>query len=190
MKLIVGLGNPGRGYAGNRHNIGFISLNYFARKYGIEFNHKQALARVGKGEIAGQRVMLARPQTFMNASGESVSRLVKSLKIGPEDLLVIHDDLDLPLGRIRIRAGGSAGGHKGIQSIIDKFGTRDFVRLKVGVGRPQNGEPADEDDVIDYVLSDFSDDEKITIAATVPLVSDAILAILTEGPVAAMNKFN
>ena len=119
MKLIVGLGNPGRGYANNRHNMGFMCLNYFARTQGIQFDKKQGKARIGTGEVAGNKVVLARPQTYMNQSGQSVSRLVKKFNISLDDLLVIHDDLDLPLGKIRIRQGGSSGGHKGIESIIN-----------------------------------------------------------------------
>ena len=109
MKLIIGLGNPGRGYAHNRHNIGFMCLRHFARAHGIRFDKKQGRARTGTGEVAGGKVILARPQTYMNQSGQSVSRLVKKFNINPDDLLIIHDDLDLPLGKIRIRQGGSSG---------------------------------------------------------------------------------
>ena len=118
MKLIVGLGNPGRGYANNRHNVGFVCLNHFAKTQGIRFDKKQGKARIGIGEVAGSKVVLARPQTYMNLSGQSVSRLIKKFNINLDDLLVIHDDLDLPLGKIRIRYGSSSGGHKGIDSII------------------------------------------------------------------------
>ncbi|MBM4448748.1 MAG: aminoacyl-tRNA hydrolase, partial [Chloroflexi bacterium] len=122
MRLIVGLGNPGLTYSHNRHNIGFMCLSRFARKHGIRFTHKKSQARIGQGEVAGTRLILARPQTMMNLSGNSVGRLVKRYKINPEDLIVIHDDLDLPLGKIRIRQGGRSAGHKGIESIITCLG--------------------------------------------------------------------
>jgi len=189
MKLIVGLGNPGRGYASNRHNIGFICLNHFARTQGIRFNKKQAQARIGTGQLAGTEVVVARPQTYMNLSGESVSRLVRKFNINLNNLLVIHDDLDLPLGKIRIRHGGSSGGHKGVDSIITHLESNDFLRLRVGVGRPAITEPT-EADIVAYVLSDFTQDEKQTISQVIPKASQAIFCLLTEGLTAAMNKYN
>ncbi len=189
MKLIVGLGNPGRGYASNRHNVGFICLNHFARTQDIRFNKKQAQARIGTGQVAGTEVVVARPQTFMNLSGQSVSRLVRKFNISLDDLLVIHDDLDLPLGKIRLRQGGSAGGHKGVDSIITCLGSKNFLHLKVGIGRPAITEPS-EADIAAYVLSDFTQDEKQTISQVIPKVSQAIVCLLTEGLTAAMNKYN
>jgi PTH1 family peptidyl-tRNA hydrolase len=189
MKLIVGLGNPGRSYAGNRHNIGFICLRYFARALAIKFNQKKGLARIGAGTAAGSRVVLARPQTFMNNSGQSVSRLASKFKVNPKDLLVIHDDLDLPLAKIRLSSGSGSGGHKGINSIIEALGTREFTRLRVGIGRPANPNPS-EDDIIAYVLSNFSSEEKKAINQIIPRVSEAILCLLTEGLTIAMNRFN
>ena len=193
MKLIVGLGNPGRIYAGNRHNTGFMCLNYFARKQGIRFDKKQGFARIGTGEVAGSKIVLARPQTYMNSSGQSVSRLIQRFNIDLNDLLVIHDDLDLPLGKIRIRHGGSSGGHKGVESIITELKSPNFSRLRVGIGRPGVAESSteiSEADTIAYVLSDFTPDEKQTIAKVIPKVSEAILCFLTDGPTAAMNKYN
>jgi PTH1 family peptidyl-tRNA hydrolase len=189
MKLIVGLGNPGRSYAHNRHNIGFICLNHFARSQGIRFDKKKGLARIGEGVVANNEVVLARPQTFMNDSGQSVSRLVKKFKIDLNDLIVIHDDLDLPLAKIRISHGSSSGGHKGINSIIQELGTQDFIRLRIGIGRPDKPQIS-EDDIIDYVLSDFRPAEKRAINKILPNVSEAILCLLTEGLTPAMNKFN
>jgi len=189
MKLIVGLGNPGQSYANNRHNIGFACLSYFAKAHGIRFDKKQGKARTGTGEVGGIKVVLARPQTYMNLSGESVSRLVRRFKVGLSDLTVIHDDLDLPPGKIRIRRGGSSGGHKGIDSIIACLKSQDFVRLRVGIGRSATIEPS-EDDIIDYVLSDFSPEEKRALTGVIPRVSEAILCLLTEGLTAAMNKYN
>ncbi|MFC1971153.1 aminoacyl-tRNA hydrolase [Chloroflexota bacterium] len=193
MKLIAGLGNPGFLYARNRHNIGFMCISHFARVEGINFDKKQGYARTGLGWIAGNKVVLARPQTYMNSSGESVSRLVKKFNVNPADLIVIHDDLDLPLGRIRIRYGGSSGGHKGIDSIIAHLGSRDFCRIRVGIGRPNLPEGYANDKeaaVIDYVLSDFTHEEKEIITRIMPEVSQAILCLLTKGLTAAMNKYN
>ena len=193
MNLIVGLGNPGRGYANNRHNVGFTCLNHFARTQGIRLDKKQAQARIGVGEVASGKVVVARPQTYMNLSGQSVSRLVKRFNINLNNLLVIHDDLDLPLGKIRIRQGGSSGGHKGVDSIIAWLGSQDFLRLRVGIGRPTmptGGDEFSEADIIDYVLSDFTPGEKQTIAKVIPGVSEAIVCLLTEGLTAAMNRYN
>jgi PTH1 family peptidyl-tRNA hydrolase len=189
MKLIVGLGNPGRAYAANRHNIGFICLRYFARSQGIKFDRKKGLARIGTGTVAGNKVVLARPQTFMNNSGTSVSRLVRRFKVNPKDLLVIHDDLDLPLAKIRLSSGSGSGGHKGISSIIQELGTRDFARLRVGIGRPAQPNPT-EDDIIAYVLSNFTSEERKPISPVIPRVTEAIICLLTEGLTPAMNRFN
>jgi PTH1 family peptidyl-tRNA hydrolase len=192
MKLIVGLGNPGRGYAHNRHNIGFMCLGDFARKQGIRFDRKRGKARTGIGEVAGEGVILARPQTFMNLSGESVSRLVSGFGIALDDLLVVHDDLDLSLGKIRLRRGGSSGGHKGVDSIISSLGSQDFPRLRVGIGRPASSENHSEsgEGIISYVLSDFTPVEKQIVAQVIPRVSEAMLYLLTEGLSAAMNRYN
>jgi PTH1 family peptidyl-tRNA hydrolase len=193
MKLIVGLGNPGFLYARNRHNIGFMCVSHLARVQDIRFDRKQGHARTGIGNIAGNRVVLARPQIYMNASGESVSALLRKLNLTPSDLIVIHDDLDLPPGKIRLRLGGSSGGHKGIDSIIARLGTQDFYRVRVGIGRPDTGEgvAADkEDTVIAYVLADFTPEEKKIMDTVIPQVSEAIICLLAEGLTAAMNKYN
>jgi len=193
MKLIVGLGNPGRGYANNRHNVGFICLNHFAKTQGIRFDKKQGKARIGMGKVAGNEVVLARPQTYMNLSGQSIGLLIKKFDIALDDLIVIHDDLDLPLGKIRVRHGSGSGGHKGIDSIISSLGSQDFSRLRVGIGRPvvpPGYTPISEDDIIAYVLSDFTAEEKQIISQVIPEVSKAIYCLLTEGLTAAMNKYN
>lgn len=193
MKLIVGLGNPGRGYANNRHNVGFVCLNHFARMQGIRFDKKQGKARIGSGEVADSKVVVAKPQTYMNLSGQSVSLLVKKFNVSLNNLLVIHDDLDLSLGKIRIRQDGSSGGHKGIDSIIAELGSQNFIRIRVGIGRPVKNEgftELSEDEIIAYVLSDFTPDEKQAITQVIPRVSEAIFCLLTEGPVAAMNRYN
>ena len=193
MKLIIGLGNPGLGYTHNRHNIGFMCVSRFARENKIHFDKKQGLARTGRGEIAGEPVVLARPQTYMNNSGASVSRLMKRYKTGLDELVVIHDDLDLPTGKIRIRRGRGSGGHRGIESIIAHLGNGDFCRIRVGIGRPDIAEDSAidrEPAVIDYVLSDFSRQEKKIIDGAILEVSRALHCLLTEGIGAAMNKYN
>ncbi len=193
MKLIAGLGNPGRGYANNRHNVGFSCLNYFAKSHGIRFDKKQCQARIGIGAVAGNKVVIARPQTYMNLSGQSVSLLVKKFDIDRNDLIVIHDDLDLPLGKIRIRRGGGSAGHKGVNSIITELRSQDFIRIRVGISRPDtSGDSTEinEADIITYVLSGFSPEEKQAVTQVIPRVSEAILSLLTEGLVAAMNKYN
>ncbi len=200
MKLIVGLGNPGRGYANNRHNTGFMCVNHFARTQGIKFDRKQGKARIGMGKVDSIEVILARPQTYMNESGQAVSALVKRYNISLDDLIIIHDDLDLPVGKIRIRRGGSSAGHKGIKSIVSYLERQGFInenegfiRIRVGIGRPIAHEGSREDkeaQIIEHVLNDFTPDEKKTIAQVIPRVSEAILCLLTEGLTAAMNKYN
>jgi len=189
MYLIVGLGNPGREYASTRHNIGFMCLNHFAKAHRLAFDRKQSKARIGVGKVAGRDVVLARPQTFMNSSGESVRLLMRRFNIGLDDLLVIHDDLDLPLGKIRIRRESSAGGHKGAQSIITTLGSRDFVRIRIGIGRPER-DLLNEQEIVDYVLTEFHRDEKPAISEAISRASEAILCLLTEGLAEAMNRFN
>jgi PTH1 family peptidyl-tRNA hydrolase len=187
MNLIVGLGNPGRDYAGTRHNVGFRCVAHFARLHGISFDHQHCKAKVGTGKAEGIQVVLAKPRTFMNASGESVHLLVRRFKVPPQNILIVHDDIDLPLGKIRIRERGSSGGHKGIQSIIDCLGSQDFPRIRIGVGRPQMEE---NQEVVAHVLGAFSPQERSMIDETVPRVSEAIRCILLDGVVAAMNKYN
>ena len=193
MKLIAGLGNPGRGYAHNRHNVGFICVNHFARTQGIRFDKKRGKARIGTGEIAGNEVVLAKPQTYMNLSGQSVGLLIKRFDIALDDLLIIHDDLDLPLGKIRVSRGSGSGGHKGIDSIISSLGSQEFPRIRVGIGRPvvpPGSTQISEDDIIAYVLSDFTAEEKQIISQIIPEVSEAIHCLISEGLTAAMNKYN
>ena len=193
MTLIAGLGNPGRVYQQNRHNIGFMCVNHLARAASIRLDKKKGQARVGVGNIAGEPVVLARPQTGMNVSGESVAQLAAGLKISPDDIIVIHDDLDLPLGKIRLRKDSSSGGHKGINSIIRHLGSRDFYRVRVGIGRPvipENSGADKEIEIIDYVLSDFTPAEKQIVDLVIPQVSEAVVCLLTEGLTAAMSRYN
>ncbi len=191
MKLIVGLGNPGFLYARNRHNVGFMAVGHLGRALDIKFDRKQAQARTGIGSVGGHRAVLARPQTFMNSSGESVGPLMRRLSVKPADLVVIYDDMDLPLGKIRLRLGGSSGGHKGVESIIARTGTRDFYRVRVGIGHPEKDSSAEKDGaVVSYVLSDFTPEERKVIESILPTISDAIMSLISEGLEIAMNKFN
>jgi PTH1 family peptidyl-tRNA hydrolase len=193
LKLIVGLGNPGKAYAHNRHNIGFRCINYLARLHSISIKGHQCQSQVGTGKIAGVEVLLAKPKTFVNQSGEALGRLMRKYSIPVNDLIVIYDDLDLPLGKLRLRPSGSAGGHKGINSIISALGSEDFPRIKVGIGRPTTEDAAaitDEDVIVSYVLSDFTPQEEAAIKPAIATAAEAIHCILTEGIVAAMNKFN
>lgn len=192
VKLVVGLGNPGAGYSRNRHNVGFMSIAYLAKSHGMRFDRAKADARVAEGSIGGTAVMLARPQTFMNASGRAVGALLKKLNLTPDDLIVIHDDLDLATGRIRLRKGGSSGGHKGVQSIIDSINSPDFTRVRIGVGRPVAGDRLEEreNDVVNYVLGDFTDDERLAIDREIPRVAEAVECLIAEGLVTAMNRYN
>jgi PTH1 family peptidyl-tRNA hydrolase len=189
--LIVGLGNPGEQYASNRHNIGFMCLDDFAREHNLSFGRSRVKARVAEGRVEGKDVVLAKPMTFVNLSGEAVGRLVRKHGVKPERLIIVHDDMDLPVGRIRIRLGGTSG-HNGIKSIIEHIGTEEFIRVRVGVGRPEAGENGrtDRHEVVTHVLGDFSAEEQAVIDKVVPAVSDALLTLLAVGLTAAMNKYN
>jgi peptidyl-tRNA hydrolase, PTH1 family len=192
MKLIIGLGNPGRHYVNNRHNVGFKCVDLFAREHGISLTQRGARSKLGTGEVANTRIVLAKPQTFMNLSGEAVSALVRRYKLSSQDILVIYNDLDLPLGKIRIRERGSSGGHNGLKSIISHLGTQDFPRIRVGIGPAEgsNSTAAPEVDAIEHVLSDFTDAEKTVMREVYVRVAAAIECVLTEGIAAAMNKYN
>jgi PTH1 family peptidyl-tRNA hydrolase len=191
MELIVGLGNPGRVYARNRHNVGFRCLNYFAKFHSIRFDHRQCQARVGVGRIESEQLLLAKPGTFVNLSGGPVACLLSRHGIPLSHLLIIYDDMDLPAGRIRLRKSGSSGGHKGMNSIIAALGSEAFSRIRVGIGRPAGVDQAmSEDTVINYVLSDFSPEEEAIIKPVVAKVAEAIDFLISEGIEAAMGKFN
>lgn len=184
MKIVVGLGNPGARYKDTRHNIGFQVLDELARRWRSENWKRRFEAEVSEHRADGP-VLLVKPQTFMNLSGTAVREAAKFYKVESKDIIVIHDDLDLPTGRLRIRERGGAGGHKGIDSMIGQLGTDEFVRVKFGISRP----PA-EWDTADYVLGRFGSAEQATIAQTISLAADAVEAILAEGAAAAMNRFN
>ncbi len=183
--LIVGLGNPGRKHADNRHNAGFHILDLLAERHGLAFDKRQGKAELATGQIAGRRVILAKPQTYVNESGQAVGAAARFYKVTAGHVLVIYDDLDLPQGTIRLRPRGSAGGHNGIKSIIDHLGTQGFPRVRVGIGRPPGQmEPKD------YVLQDFGDDERAAMQEVYDRVGEAVETFICHGIREAMNEFN
>ena len=192
IRLIVGLGNPGKEYAGNRHNVGYWTMNRLARRHGIELE-TGSNAALGRGEIAGRNVNLAKPRTFVNDSGKAVWNLTKRLELDDAaEFLVVYDDLDLPTGKVRLRPRGGSGGYKGLQSIIDRTGSDQFPRLKIGIGRPVvGGQPTyDPDEVADYVLSDPPPDERELLDEAVERAIQAIELALAEDIERAMARFN
>ncbi len=184
IKLIAGLGNPGARYTHSRHNIGFMIADRFAKAHAMEFLRRRFNAEIAEGVVAGARVMVFKPRTFMNASGEAVSKFFSFYKVAPQDLLVVYDDLDLPLGKLRLRPRGSAGGHHGMESILGRIGTADFPRLRVGIGRPNP-----EADV-DHVLGEFDEEEMRVIDDTLERAVHAIDVWLAKGIGPAMNLYN
>ncbi|MCL4509049.1 MAG: aminoacyl-tRNA hydrolase [Chloroflexi bacterium] len=182
---VIGLGNPEPGYARHRHNIGFQVVDLLAARYGIVLTQRKARSRVGMGSIEGHRVALIQPLTWMNESGKAVTALQAWLALPPNRLLIIYDDLDLPLARVRLRAGGAAGGHHGLESIFRETGQRDFPRLRVGIGRP-----ASRDGVIDFVLSPFAPEEEPAIAEARTKAVEAVGLWILTGVQEAMNSVN
>lgn len=186
MYIIVGLGNPERKYDGTRHNIGFSAITAIADAYGISMDKKKHKAILGQGVIAGQKVLLAMPQTYMNLSGESVGPLVDYYKVDPEsELIVIYDDVDLDTGKLRIRPKGSAGGHNGMKSIIAHVGTQNFARIRIGVGHKPQGW-----DLADHVLGRFPKEEEPLVREGLAHAVQACEVILDRDVNAAMNQFN
>jgi len=185
VRLIVGLGNPGKTYQHTRHNLGFMILDRVAAGHGIKVRRKGFMSLWGKGTIAAGRVVLAKPQTYMNRSGEAVKALMSYFEVAPESMLVIHDDLDLELGRLKIVAGGGAAGHRGVQSIHDALGTSRYARLKVGIGRPRYNEEVEE-----YVLSPWYADERHKAAESIAAAAAAVEAIIEDGLAKAMTAVN
>lgn len=186
MYIIVGLGNPGKPYAQTRHNIGFDAIDILAEKYRISVDTKKHKALIGKGMIEGQKVVLVKPQTFMNLSGESVREVLDFYKIDPEEeLIVIYDDISLEPGQLRVRPKGSAGGHNGIKNIIAHLGTQVFPRVKVGVGEKPKGY-----DLADYVLGHFSKEERVQMEDALESTAQAVVCMMNDGMDAAMNRFN
>lgn len=186
MKLVVGLGNPGREYERTPHNIGFAVVDELARRLDCPLRRSLRVSvRCGGADAEGVKVLLAQPLTFMNASGDAVGRLMRLKGIEAPDLVVVLDDADLPLGRIRIRPKGGTGGHKGLGSIVAAIGTDLFARVRVGIGRSRAS-----DDLVQHVLTPFSAAEADAAAAAVARAADAVVCVLAEGVDAAMNRFN
>lgn len=185
MRLIVGLGNPGLRYAGTRHNIGFDIVDTFAARHGSRLRRRWCRAVVGTVRIGGEEYLLAKPQTFMNHSGESVREILMRSKLDIRDALVVCDDINLPLGKMRLRARGSAGGHHGLESIMQCTRSSDFARLRIGVGQGRGGAHT-----VDHVLGRFHKAEKACVRQIAGLAVDCIDTIIAEGIEAAMNRFN
>lgn len=183
--LIAGLGNPGPQYRQTRHNVGFMVVDRLAVRLSVTFSRLESKALVTKADYLGKRLVLVKPHTFMNLSGQSVGSIARYYKVPHENLLVTYDEVDLPLGTLRIRPGGGSAGHKGMSSIIERLGSQEFPRLRIGVSRPPGRMEA-----ADYVLQDFSASEKDLLKIALEAAVDAILVFVTEGLDAAMNKFN
>lgn len=183
--LIAGLGNPGPEHAANRHNVGFRCVERLAAGHGLTFDKRQKNGRVALGEIVGRRVVLVQPQTFMNKSGGAVVALARFYQVPPQRMLVCYDDLDLPLGTVRLRPEGGSGGHKGMRSIIEHLGSQNFPRLRIGIGRPPG-----RMDPAAYVLQDFSAEEQPLVEETLERAVAAIETWLREGIVMAMSRHN
>jgi peptidyl-tRNA hydrolase, PTH1 family len=190
--LIIGLGNPGREYRETRHNIGFMLLDRLAAKLNARFRRLQSRALVAsvpyslnRAETGRWKIILAKPQTFMNLSGQSVRGLIHFYKLPLTNLLIVHDDLDLPTGTIRIRPDGGSAGQKGMTSILERLGTDEFARLRLGIGRPPGQMQAP-----DYVLQEFSNTDKTIVSETLDRAVEAVLTFITEGLDSAMNKYN
>jgi len=189
LRMIVGLGNPGPQYSRNRHNVGFQVVERLAARHGIALDRLQQKAMIGSGFIVKtglrQKVLLVKPLTYMNASGEAVAPLARYYRVAPEEMIVVHDDLDLASGKLRLRREGSSGGQNGIRSIIDRLGTQEFARVKIGIGRPPGHmAPAD------YVLQNFTAEEESVCGPLRERAADAVECWLFDGIEVAMNRFN
>ena len=184
MYVIAGLGNPGKKYENTRHNIGFITIDQLAEKHDIKVDKLKFKALVGEGRISGQKVILVKPQTYMNLSGESLQEVVNFYKVEPENLIVIYDDIDLELGTLRIRKAGSAGTHNGMRSVVQHLNSKDFPRIRIGMGGPGKR------DLVDFVIGGFTKDEKGPLEETVTKAVEAIECIVEKDTDMAMNRFN
>ena len=185
MKLIVGLGNPGPEYALTPHNLGFLAVDYLAESWGTKVARREGRALTGRAVFGEEEILLAKPQSFMNLSGLAVQQLLQKYSLEPEDLTVLTDDLDLPLGMIRVRRRGTAGGHNGLKSVISEIQTDRFARVRMGVGPEREVEDSTE-----YLLERFGNAEREEIAPMLDLAADAVELILREGAEKAMNRFN
>jgi len=185
VKIVVGLGNPGKRYERTRHNLGFLVVDRIAAARGISIGAKKHQSLVGDWQVESEKVLLVKPQTYMNRAGDAVGALFRYFPVSVQDLVVIHDDLDLPFGRIRIRPRGSAAGHRGVLSITEVLGDEGFFRVRMGIGRPPVGV-----DPTDYVLQAFSPEEVAQLEPIVSRAADGVETLLREGPRRAMEKFN
>ncbi|MGH3980249.1 MAG: aminoacyl-tRNA hydrolase [Pseudonocardiaceae bacterium] len=185
LALVVGLGNPGPGYAGNRHNVGAMVLDLLAGRIGSRFKAHKGGAEVVEGRLAGRRAVLAKPRSYMNVSGGPVAGTARFYKVPPEDVVVVHDELDLDFGVVRLKRGGGEGGHNGLRSVSSSLGTRDYLRVRVGIGRPPG-----RMDAADYVLRDFSAAERRELDLLVDRCADAVEALLADGLAGAQNRFH
>lgn len=184
--LLVGLGNPGTQYAATRHNMGFMALDRLADREGFRFNKLRFRAWTTEWMVNGEKVLVMKPQTYMNLSGESVGEAARFYKVPADHVLVISDDVSLPVGKLRIRKSGSAGGHNGLKNIIQHLGTDAFPRIKVGVGMPDHP----DHEMIDWVIGKPQGEEAKTLRAALDRAADAALSVIDEGPDRAMNRFN
>jgi len=184
MWIIVGLGNPGKKYSRTRHNIGFMVIEEIAKRYAIEFQEENDTRRTGRGSIDKEEVLLLEPLVYMNRSGIVVNKIMTTCNVPLKHLVVIHDDIDMETGKLRIKRKSSSGGHKGVESIIQSISSRDFIRVKIGIGR-EAGVPEE-----DYVLRRFRKNEVFIIKKAIEKASDAVTSILTDGLEKAMSKFN
>ncbi len=185
LTVIAGLGNPGGKYENTRHNAGFRAIDILAGKYGIRVDRLRHKALVGEGSIKGERVLLVKPQTFMNLSGESIRDIIEWYKLAMENLIVIYDDVDLPVGAIRVRPKGSSGTHNGMKSILYQLQSDEFPRIRIGIGKAPEGW-----DLADYVLSRFAGEDAEAVRHSMERAADAAAAIVTDGIAAAMNTYN
>ena len=184
MFVVVGLGNPGRKYRANRHNVGFMVADIIAKRHEAKFRRWKGVARVCRLELNGEAVLLAKPTTFMNLSGIAVARITDYYGVSPQNVIVVHDDLDLPPGTLRLKRSGSSGGHKGVQSIIDAIGP-DFLRVRVGIGKPQ-----DKEQTVEYVLSDFTPEQREVMQPALERAADATEALIKFGFERAAGVYN
>jgi len=185
MKLLVGLGNPGKAYANSRHNVGFGCIDAISRDAGITMSERRRLVVIGQGQLENEEVVLVKPRTFMNNSGEALFYLISRFHIPLQDLLVIYDDMDLPAGKIRIRPSGSAGGHRGMESIIGTLRSHDYPRIRVGIGHPPEGMSE-----VEFVLGGFDSQEALLIKEAVVTVRDVVAGVIGHGLDWAMNHYN
>ena len=186
MLIIAGLGNPGKEYENTRHNAGFMVMDALAEKIGADISEKKHKALCGKGVIGGEKVILMKPQTYMNSSGESIRAAADYYKVDPEDILIVYDDISLAPGQLRIRAKGSAGGHNGLKSIIYRLNSDTFPRVKMGVGAPKH----EDYDLADFVLGRFTKEEITVMEDAIVKAEKAVAEIIKNGVQSAMNKYN